>query len=370
MLMARLQIKPPTTSAELKAAATPRMKTVRPSPKTPTWTVGGAAQANDPRTVRGTRRVGEPELPSTESPKVAPSSSAIEHPGQRLMARADSVGGDAYHFGLCTLQLTGLSGQYESEQTLKNKLEQMLDSSNASDCVLQVTVGHGLESDGKPRTGTNTSWAMATLSNVACANQILHKSVQTSIGLEFAVQALNIVAASKAKGDMKAVYDESKRKAAVEEKRLSDAKQAAERRKHEQLKSRIPLCTVPYAGFSFDNCTLHVRNIPKKKSYGARNIAEYEAAVAKLFQDRLEKRGDGHVLQVTIRPREYTTCKKTGEEIPALSWGLVTLDSQESVAAVQQCVSNQPLESFVRTINVYDTPVYVLYVCACVPACA
>ena len=338
MLVVCLQIKTPTTSAELNDAATPRMNIVGPSPKTPAWIVGGEAQANEPRTVRGKHRVGEPETPSIGSPEAAPRSSQNKHPGQRLTARTESVRGDAYHFGLCTLQLTGLSGQYESESTIKQKLEEMLDHSDKTNCVLQVTVGQKLDSGGKPNTGTSTSWAMATLSNVACANQILHKSVRTSINLEFEVHALDIVAASKAKGDMMAVYDESKRKAAVEVKRLSDEKQAAERKKVEQLKSRTTARTVPYAGHSFDACTLHVRNIPPKKSFGTRNVAQYEEAVAKLFQDRLEQHGDGHVLQVTIRAREYTTCKKTGKEIRALSWGLVTLDSRESVAAVQQCV--------------------------------
>ena len=307
-------MKTPTTPAEVYGAEVLRTGTVVPSPRTPAWTPGGASP-----------RSRQPTAPTF------------------------SVRGDNYHFGLCTLHLRGLPAKYEDERALKHALAEMLQFGGSTARVLQVTV--------RPTDSErSTAWALATFSSVMSANKILakyestslanmeHKNSMGMLGHGFEVHALDVIKAKKSRGQFKTIYEKSKRKAAAKMQQLIEEKQKAE---HWVNKRRItpggmdaPRKNIMPASYTFNTCTLHVGKIPTMKSLGAISTTKYEAAVAKLFQDRLEQHKAGKVVQVTIRHREYTTCRETGDEIPALSWGLVTLDSQSAVASVQQCVLN------------------------------
>lgn len=298
-------MKTPTTPAEADGA-----DVLHTGPVPPTLTAGGAS-------------------PSTRQPT----------------APAFSVRGDNYHFGLCTLHLRGLPAKYENERALKRALAEMLEFGGTTSRVLQVTV--------RPTDSERSAaWALATFSSVQSANKILakyestslasteHKNSMGMLGHGFEVHALDVIRAKSSRGQFKAIYEKSKRKAAAKMQQLIEEKQKAEEwdNKRRITPRGVNSSRIMPASYTFNTCTLHVGNIPTMKSLGALSITKYEAAVATLFQDRLDQHKAGKVVQVTIRHREYTTCKKTGDEISAMSWGLVTLDSQSAVALVQRCV--------------------------------
>ena len=305
------------------------------TPKTPDWD-DGVARADEPRTVRGTHRAKDWDtLHRKCAAAVSDEPSTTKARVFSTRDRAPSVRGEAYHFGLCTLHLRCLPPMYVSERALTQVLTEMLEFNGKVGSVLQVTVERRLD-DEKFR-----SWGLVTLSNVTSANKILATYSKVSMNIEFEVHALNIIQASKSGGSFKKIYEESKRKAAEAANQL-----IAEKQKAKDLRRRGLGNATSAHLYSYNTCTLHVRNIPSMKSLHAGSIVEYEAAVAELFQDRLDMGTlpKGRVVQVTIRHREYTTCKKTGKEIPAMSWGLVTLDSEGAVAAVQQCVFPHPFK--------------------------
>jgi hypothetical protein len=329
-----LQVPTPTSSG-----GSPYVGGTGASPKTPAWVVGGSQRADEPRTVRGTHRVKEwntlHRKDAAAASRNAPSTTKTRTSSGR--DRTASVRGEAYHFGLCTLHLRRLPPKYESERALEQVLDEMLEFNGKVGSVVQVTVERDEEESEMFK-----SWGLVTLSNVTSANKILARYRQLSMDIEFEVHALNIIEASKGGGAFKAVYEASKLKAAATMNQWMAKKQEVAARRRQAS----GILRAAQKVYSYNTCTLHVRNIPKMKSLHAQTIVEYEAAVAKLFQDRLDMgtHTNGTVVQVTIRHRDYTTCKKTQKEIPAMSWGLVTLDDEGAVAAVQQCVLPSPFK--------------------------
>lgn len=297
------------------------------SPKTPAWTTGAAPKVLEPLTVRGTHSLQEfaalHSNGSTEPGRLQPTSS-IEN---------EVVRGDAYHFGLCTLILRELLDRCAvSEAAVKQVVLEKLEMCRTTGRVLQVTLAEATKTKNKK----DKSWALVTVDTVMCANILLDRFGGNEES-DCRIGRLDIIRASKSHGRFKIFYEEAKRKAAAELNEILVEKRAKEAK---LLRERDALGFGQQKGsrYSFGTCTLHVRNIPKMKSLRAKTFSEYENAVAKLFQERLEDHQGGKVVQVTIRHREYTTCRKTGKEIPALSWGLVTLNKEEAVATVQQCV--------------------------------
>ena len=276
--------------------------------------------------------------------KVVGDSSAAT-PRTKLVSSTDGVTstsadgqirGDAYHFGLCTLYVKRLPAKYAAEGSLRTMFTELLELCGKTGSVVQATVREKKLGNDQLETGRRT-WALVTFSNVTSANKILSRNASHIDGLGLQMSAIDVVAASNSDGEFKRIYGESKRKATAEMKRLGAEKQKKEERRR-QAGGGINQMSLAQKGYTYPTCTLHVRNIPKMKSLRADTMASYEAAVVKIFQDHLDGVGhSGRVVQATIRHREYTTCKKTGREIPALSWGLVTLDSQDALADVQQC---------------------------------
>ena len=192
------------------AAASPASSNL--SAKMPMWTTGPAKKAKKaktPRTVRGTNKIGQvgaearqvgaearqayrQELPRTADDGAA--SSALDD-------MENTVRGDAYHYGLCTLHIKRLSQNLVTEAALWRTMTDRLDLCGKTGTVIQVTVRDKAEemknsigSDGRVGTAAERlSWGLVTFSNVTSANRILSRNAShvDGVGLEMHTSACN-----------------------------------------------------------------------------------------------------------------------------------------------------------------------------------